>query len=536
MVRFLAGATAGLVLVLGVVAIVGPPASAEQPAPIAVTQAAPPEVTPEDLRALIYADDRSAVADVFTALPVDTKAAQDRQRQLFGVFSEVHPKMIAFAKAWAEDEPKNPAALAARGWSLHSQGWNFRGKGYAHQVYPQAMEAFQAAHAEGLRLMQEAVVLEPSLLAASDGILKMSYTIGRNDLIAPEVARIMDIAPNRFTMTLSGSANAPNWGGSVDAIRLLCKAHAAKVTDRPGYDADVCLFDGVMQSGAMSFQDARQLSPAIARSDNPMILEWQDRDADIQGETAVEKLAHLDKLKAERPLTYLEANIYDQMSGMVATMTGEQRPLEFPLAVARKAEDALHYADRNPGDWGGAERLLYARMEDRDVNGTKFDYDEFNRRAQASLEINPFNAGAWGHLGTSKLMSGGEEEEGIFASEPYFINATAYSNHASEHLKMLGGTKLSLLFRNMANGVKPDDPKQWQEGVLCPMVRQLRLLEAVCAAERRSFSECANLPWEPDAIQGQIKEFTSAGTCQTEAEAPLEELVYSPVAVDLVAQ
>lgn len=535
----LAGIVAGLFVVVGAAVLVGPPgdpgpkgalagmALPVEPAP------ATPDPTPEALRAWIHAGDRASVARALAASGVEGSEAQRRQRQLYGVFSEVHPAVIAFARDWAEDEPSTAAALTARGWSLHSLGWTFRGEGPARTVHPQAMEAFIAAHSKGLRLMQEAVRLEPALLAASDGIVKMSYTIGQSALIAPEVARIMEIVPNRFTLTLAGAGSAPNWGGSLNAMEQVCQTHAAKVTDRPGYDAEVCLVDGLMQSGAMTFDEIRKMSKSIAASDNPLILEWQNRDADIQGETAADKLAHLDRLKAERPLSYLEANIYDQMSAQLAAITGEERPLEFPAAVARKAGNARDYADRNPGDWRGAERLLRARMEDRDVNGTKMDHDEFRSRAVASLEINPFNAEAWNHIGITKLTAGGDEAAAILAAEPYFINAAVYSNHASEQLKMLGGVKLALVFRTMANGAKPADPQRWQEGILCPMVRQLRLMEAVCQAEGKAFSDCAGLPWDAAAVRAQIAELTSAGLCQTEAETPLERLAYSPVQVSL---
>lgn len=531
--KFWAGAGCGLAVVLAGAAMVGPPV---QPVTEATAQTmaeaptAPDRATPETLRALIHAGDRVAVAALLAGLPAETSDDQTRQRALYGVFSESHPQIIAFAKDWAGEAPDNPHAMAARGWSLFSQGWAFRGEGYAHEVYPEAMQAFQAAHAEAFGLMQQAVALAPDFLPASDGILRMAHTTGHRTAVAPELARIMEIRPNRFTMTLAGAAHAPQWGGDIKAIELQCQAHAAKVTDRPGYDATVCLVDGLMMGNAMTFAEVLN---RIGPTDNPLILEWQDRDADIQGETPAEKLAHLDKLKETRPLSYLEANIHDQMAPLVAAVTGEERPLEFPAAVARKAEAARDYADRNPGDWKGAQRLIYAQMEDRDMNGTQYDYDGFTDRAIASLAVNPYSPGAWAHIGQAKLMADGDEVANLRAAEPYLINATVYSNHASEHLRMLGGTKLSLLFRNMANGVKPADPKAWQEGVLCPMVAQLRLLVAICEAEGKGFSDCSGLPWEVEAIEGQIRELTSAGVCEAEASAPLGTLMLRPVQVDL---
>jgi hypothetical protein len=531
--KFWTGAACGLAVVLAGAIMVGPPLKTVTEATAQTTAKAPagPDgATHQALRALIYAGDRAAVAAMLQGLPADTPDAQYDQRQMFSVFSEGHPQIIAFAKAWAEDEPENPHALTARAWSLFSQGWNFRGEGYAREVYPEAMQAFKAAHGEAFGLMQKAVALAPDFLPASDGILRMAHTTGHRDLVAPELARIMDIRPNRFSLTLAGAAHAPQWGGDIKAIELQCRAHAAKVTGRPDYDATVCFVDGLMRGNAMTFDEIlRRIGP----TDNPMILAWQDRDADIQGETPAEKLAHLDKLKAERPLSYLEANIYDQMAPLVAAVTGEERPLEFPAAVARKVEAARDYADRNPGDWDGAQRLIYAQIEDREVNGTKHDFSGFVDRAIASLAINPYSPGAWGHIGLVKLGAKGDEAANLRAAEPYLVNAAVYANNASEQLRMLGGTKLSLLFRNMMDGVKPADPKVWQEEVLCPMVAQLRLLEAACETEGKEFGECSGLPWDAVAVEGQIAELTSAGLCEAEARAPLESLALRPVQVDL---
>ena len=522
--KVMAGGIFGLGVVLVAASMIGRPAPAQD-----TTLSGP--MTVEALRERIHAGDVAAVAATLANLPTTTRDEQNHQRDLYGVFSESHPAVISFAKDWATASPENPAALTARGWSLFSQGWNFRGGGAVRTIYPDALQAFDAAHSEGLRLMQKAVSLKPDLLAASDGILQMSYTIGQRDLIAPEVARIMGILPNRGTMTISGRGFAPNWGGDVALMEGLCKEHAPKVQGVEGYGPLVCLVDGVMNSGSMTLEELTSQYPEVASvADNPLVREWANRWADVSGETVPARLAHFDKIKETRPLNYAEANIYDQNAEQLASITGEKRPPEFPAAVQRQFDAARDYADRNPGDWGGVKKLMNASLENKQINGATYDADDILARAQQVLTFNPYAADAWGHVGVAKLAHG--DLDGVMQAEPYLINATVFSNHASEHLRMLGGTKFALFFRNMANAKVPKDPKQWQSNVVCPMVAQLRLLIAVCEAEGEEFSTCSGLPFPAENIQGQIEEIAAAGICEKEAYAGLETLVYQPVEVD----
>lgn len=527
---FAAGAVSGLVVIGFLATLFGPP---QQSAAPSTEPANAPKVTqsdqgPDQLREAVYAGDRDAVKAVLAHVNITTFEEQTRQRQLFSVFSELHPDVIRFVEHWAREEPDSAIALTARGWSLFAQGWTFRGDKLARDVHPHAMTAFVAAHEEGLRLMQKAAALDPRLLAASDGILRMAYTIGHRDLIPAEMARIMAIAPNRFSLTLAGQAYAPNWGGSLEEMSLLCRQHAAKVVDWPGYDEKVCLADGIMQSGIMTFAEMRKVTGV---GDNPLIKTWLPAGDDIPRDNPSETLAYLDKIKAERPLGYMEANIYDQMIPLVASVTGETRPLEFPGAVERQAENARRFADRNPGDWRAARRLLNALMESKDINQTDFDRTEFRARAITSLEINPFNPNAWAYLGTEYLVGEQNEEAGVRAAEPYFINAAVYSSYRPEDLKMLGGVKLGLFFRNRANNVVPSSPKTWQSDIVCPMVRQLRLLQAVCQAEGQAFPECSGLGLEETALRAQIDEITGLGMCEIEATESVENLIYEPIQI-----
>jgi hypothetical protein len=55
-------------------------------------------------------------------------------------------------------------------------------------------------HQEAFDLMVAATQADPLLLAASDGILRLSQTLGNIEVIAAELERIMATTPNRGSL------------------------------------------------------------------------------------------------------------------------------------------------------------------------------------------------------------------------------------------------------------------------------------------------------------------------------------------------
>lgn len=527
---FLAGAACGLVVVLGVVAMIGPPFAADAPE-------TRPELTPEAMRAMIYADDVAGVDAALRGLSTEGHDAQTFIRNVYGTFGERHPKVIAFTKAWAKQAPTSIHAMTARGWALHAEGWAMRGTGLGRDLSPEAAAGLRAAHAEGLALMQAVLAIEPAYLPASDGVLAMSYTIGQGDLIEPEVARIMALRPNRRTLTLAGRGLAPNWGGSVQAMGGLCNRFAPLVTDRPGYDAEVCLIDGTMMAGYLEGDELQAMRELIAASENPLIAEWNGASDIVPGETPSDRLAHLDMVKRTRDLSYDEARVYDQDAAQLAILAGEPRPPEFPAALSRAVVIARSEADAKPGDWSAVARFLNIAAEDRAVNGTKADMDELWQRQIGALRLLPYDPKPWSSVAQSIYARNAATREigGLAEAEPYFVNAVAYSNHQSQYLAQIVSPKLSMVVQAMMAGSLPVEKDRWQVEVQCPLVRQLRLLMEACTAEGVGFSECTGLPYEAQNMKDLIRDIKAAGICRKEASAPLETLAYSPVTVEMSA-
>lgn len=538
---FFAGAGTALLLCLIAAALIGPPrATAGQVETAAVEPAAagvPPalaDIPPAELRALIHAGDVPAVSSLLAGLSSEGIEAQKVIRNVFAMFGERHPKTVEFTEKWLAAEPQSVQAMAARGWALHAEGWAMRGSGLGRETSQVAMAALHKAHGEGLALMHSALAIDPGFLPASDGVLSMAFTTGQAELIEPEVARIMALRPNRGTLTRAGQGLAPNWGGSEGQMKTLCRAYAPLVTDRPGYDAEVCFIDGTMQAGYLQDADFQDLMDRIRASDNPLIAEWAG-PGDVPGDSPSDRLAYLDGVKMNRPLSYDEARLYDQDAAQVAVLAGEARAPEFPAALTRQVEIARSEADAKPGDWQVVARYLNIAAEDRQVNGTKADRADLFRRQVEALRLLPYEPKAWSSVGQSVLAREAPDDEvaALELSEPYLVNAAAYSNHQSQYLAGLVAPKLSLMVRTMSGKSQPFGKVRWQTVVQCPLVRQVRLLMAACEAEGMGFGDCTGMPYEAENMQGLIRDISAAGACKTEAAAPLEELAYSPVEVDL---
>lgn len=542
MSRFLAGAATGTLFVLVATAVIAPPGApppetaSAAPAPAAAPPQEPaPELTPVRLRAMIHAGDVAGVEAALTGLSTTGKDAQSRVRSIYAMFGERHPKTIAFTEEWLRQSPASPLAMTARGWALESEGGALRGGGTARETSPPAMAALQERHAAGLALMQAALAADPAFLPASDGVIAMSFTTGQQALIEPEVARIMALRPNRWTLTLAGQGLAPNWGGSERQMQELCRAYAPLVTDWPGYDAEVCLVDGQVKAGYLRGAEAEALAENIRHSDNPALAGWNEHNGTVPGDSPSDRLAYLDKVKQDRELSLAEARLYDQDAGQTAILAGDTRQPEFPAALAREVEMARGRAEANPGSWDVVARFLNIAAEDRQVNGTKADMDELWRRQIGALRLLPYEPRAWSSVGMTIFgrEAANDEIAAMAEAEPYFINAVVYSNHQSRRLTELASPKLAVMLRAMMAGALPVDKERWQSVVQCPLVRQLRLLMAVCEAEGMGFGDCTGLPYEADNMLGLIRDIQAAGSCKAEATAALQDLAYAPVEVVL---
>lgn len=67
--------------------------------------------------------------------------------------------------------------------------------------------------------------------------------------------------------------------------------------------------------------------------------------------------------------------------------------------------------------------------------------------------------------------------------------------------------------------------------VAFPYVRTTRVLLEVCAAEGLALDACRGNANAFDGMQDEMDEITSHGLCQTESNADIADLLYTPVDV-----
>lgn len=529
----LGGILAALLILVAWLAAVGPPdAKGERDAAQAAAGGAGlPGPSPVALREMIHSGDLAAVKAALGALPYDSPAAREHARSLFAIFQERHPKVIAFAEGWLLAEPTSPLAMTARGWSLHAEGWSMRGRGTARETRPDALELFTRLHNQGLSLMQAALAVNPALVPASDGLIAMASTTQRAELIGPEVARIMAILPSRKTLTLAAQGLAPNWGGSAEKMQALCQTYAPMVTDLPGYDAEVCMIDGTMQADYLQGAALDAMQERIRASDNPLIAEWNRSTAGLAAKSQTERLEYLDKVRQARAISYDEARVYDEDAEKVALLVGQERPKEFPAALARELARVRAETENNPGDWYGVERYMALVAEDHALNGTAIDGEDLWQRQLAALRMSLNEPKAWSAVGLQMLArSQPTDLADISLAEPYLINAVAHSNHNGAHLARLLQPKLDLLSQ-----AKATDAPDWNDTLACPALRQARLLLAICNARKLDLVECSGLDRDTLSVRKLVAEWTAGERCPAEAQSSLKDLLYTPVQVEIAA-
>lgn len=484
-----------------------------------------------NLRELISAQDTASVEALFQTVRADSRKSRADQRDLFAVFEALHPDTDAFTSAWVAAYPGSAPAKVARGWYLQALGWAYRGDAYANDAYPERLTAFRAAHLEGLGLMEQARDTAPGLLAASDGIIAMSYTTGNQNAVIPEVRRIMAIAPNRATLIKAATALAPQWGGSTTDIAALCNLFAGMVSDQPGYDKHICQIDGLMAANLGAGFQRDQALAMLAQSDSPLLAMW--REDHVPGDTPADRIASLQRIKADRPLTLFEARLHDQDAQTLAVLTGAPLPPELPAAVTEAMVRTKWWAEVSPGNPILIANYFNALREGATVNGIRFDSAELRRIFGNHLKIARYTPWVWLELASTEAYSAADELTGLEAAQPYMINAIAYSNHGQDALVQAFGMKFPLVFSALANGQPPADVKRFHRVVQCPMVRELRLLLARCAAEGLEFETCTGgMPYQASNMEGFVNEIRQAGVCKTESTADLADLFYDPVPVD----
>ena len=159
--------------------------------------------TPDEFRAGVQAGDIAGVKAALIAAEAEDAAstgAPDAERALFSLCTESHDQVADFSQHWLAAESDFPLAMTARGWQLHTAGWNIRGDGLARNVYPDAMRAMHEDDVQAFALTSKTIARDRKLIATSDLGLRLTTSLGDPGIILLELERVMTLDPNRGSL------------------------------------------------------------------------------------------------------------------------------------------------------------------------------------------------------------------------------------------------------------------------------------------------------------------------------------------------
>jgi hypothetical protein len=486
-----------------------------------------------EARAMIDAHDIDGFRSAITAAHADDLAArgdQNRQRALFGPFGVTDPRVAAFTADWLAAEPDSPYALTARVWYLRAMGWAVRGDDLPRFTWHQAMDEMGKLHGDAMQMALRARDLATDLVAASDAVIRMGQSFGMADLAEAELARIMAIAPNHGSLQRAANSLSPKWGGSVDAIARTCEDYALLIPDVPGYTVDICLVELFNTAGVRGPAQAWGWQMLSELPDHPqLIYARMTKAVNNRGDTP-ERVAAFKAYLAAGGRDFRAAWHLDIDQAGIDPGAESVVPDFVAREVARLAEDLTHDA--------GNPSLVrdYLDMVDRLDDADQSLAVPREQILRDLLAIAPHNVPAWAYLASMQARGGGVE--GLRRYAPFAANAIAYANHKpavlSQMIKVYGWNYPGVtdadrpgFLQGLAAGQSPE----FLEAVACPYLRMTRVLLEVCEAEGLGPDNCRDSASTYQMMLDDIAEITSHGLCQTESNARIEDLLYTPVAI-----
>lgn len=481
------------------------------------------------------------VAEVRTALAATDLA---KQRMAFAAFATSDPVVGAFSAAMLAETPDDPKAMTARASYLLSAGWAMRGTSFWSDIYPQAREQMLTLHAEAATLVLAALSADPTLIPASDLRMTLSKTLGDTGIVLEEIARVMAIAPTRQSLIIAASARAPQWGGSEAYGYQLCDEWAAKVTDVKDYTTEICKIDVVFAAN-YPFEAQRAATEKIAVIDHP-VLDRQRLDLAIRGllpkavaVTILRTLQASDQMKLHHFRRWDDLEGKSDISGV-----GPRTQAALGTLIPRMRAES----DFDPGD--GIALMLYidALLMQRQADGSEYPRDEVEARFGALFDVAPYDPDAWARFGfylemfrdaTTMTLA---DADHIRAA---FVNSAVYSNHQPSYVRTL--VSINRMFwegldkHNLdaidATGEPAFDREEFNTSIVCPTVRSIRVLEALCEGGLTQPEGCPEDVSMSDDNWPQLialkERAKTRKACDKELSADPQDLSFSLVPMDL---
>ncbi|MCU0828379.1 MAG: hypothetical protein MUE52_13455 [Tabrizicola sp.] len=518
----------------------------------------------DDLVAEALKGDRAGVARLLAQA-----TSSDELRDMNWAIAASHPDLRAFTAAWAATEPDNPAALVARAWSLYHEGFLLRGEAGLDHTWPASLDAANARFDDAFLLAETALALDPGYLPASDAVIVIGQVSGDKASARADGARIMALSPNRHSLVLSATLDRPNWGGTEKNVRDMCDAHAASVTDVPGYTADMCVIEAV-QTGAI-YGELRGWALANLANyvDHPAMFETLEAFA----KTHEMPLETADAFRA-RANAKGRMTVDIALSGRVHLLSYPKLPdmpdeIDFPalrMALDRDLAKARRQADHHPANPAVLRDLasLYfvsvqlamreagfcdvpppADIEARYTAIAELEEAnaaDLSARAMVAVKATPRNVRVL-QFGMAAIQDARPDPlEAAIWHHSLGTNAILYSNYRIDIIAdFLQQTRYErgILEDQIAAGAAPAyTSAQLDAAFDCPFLRALRLFEATCDRDGMGLDDCyasRGLSPESDyAPQDSILAQAEArGLCVAEREDPVASLWYKEIDLGL---
>ncbi len=485
------------------------------------------------------------------------------QHNLLWFLGASHPDTVRFVRDWVKAEPENPVALTASAWSLYRTGFIERGDAPARYTWPASLDAARAMFREAFLLADEAILLEPDFLPASNAVMETGRVTGNQDRLIAELHRILAIKPNRESLIVAARSLFPHWGGSLPAVEGLCTRYAEVLPDAPGFTVEMCLVQATLESGFQGEVRHWARDRLVDYFDNPLFERHIIREAEKDGlplELADRLRA---RLIAEDSLTVgvaLSARGHiltmPDMPDLAATVEAMERDLSYALIAAERdpvnPETLRNLRDiYNLADLIRLQELGYYQVvQPADIEAKYYGHLDEMAVVKADLKARALNLLKATPRNTETLalvanMLAGHRPDPLEDARwrlSLGTNAIVYSNHYSIELAgyvgIWGSISSDIRYRISSGELPSYSQAALDEVLVCPYIRALRLLDQACSAEGRKLDKCfAETGMQREtagASEGSpVVDAEKRGVCEAEREGPIESLWFEEVDLEL---
>ena len=503
------------------------------------------ETSVNDLRALVMAGDIAPVeAALLAAEAADLASAgePDAERALVAVFRETHPAVDEFTKRWLEAEPDSAWAMTARGWHLYALGWAIRGHEGMRETYGDSLAIMQPLHDQAYALLTAAMVADPDLISASDGLFRIVPTVGHLEWVPVGLELVMTRHPNRGSLMRAMTVLAPQWGGREGQVELLCGRYAPLIKSVPDYDERVCAVDAAYYADFWPGNRRKAARLELANMKGSVLDYARLRDAvDGLGEPK-DRQKELEKVQKSRPLTPEEAYQLDFARSQQSADASILLTPNYEKALARAMADLKARAYNDPYNPEVVTKLFDIMVQDRNFNHSAFDRSDMTARLKRLLKFSHYSWEAWRDLGQATLGDlpfHTDDLERIAEAQPYFTNAIVYSNYGYRAMVSAVDAKIGAVISPKGTPKARDisalsaaERTRLDQVIHCPLVTEMRLLQAECQAKDVEPHDCGSIIGGPDILMRRLQQVEDHGSCAAENSFWPWATILAPVAVD----